>query len=656
MALIADSSAEVAPLERRASMVGKVVYGALFVVVLPPLLFLWARATRDLVTISVEPQPVFGGVAMVIGFALVISGWIALKIHGGGLPMNAYPPPRFVTRGIYRALRHPIYVGFVMACAGVALVAGSASGVFIVTPAMAMACAALVLGYEAFDLARRFGDGRAPTWSDLAPDALSAPTLAQRLAAHAMVIAPWCLLYTLVTWMGAPRDAFSLSLPFEHELPVIEEAEPVYASAYLVVATAPLVAKTQRALRRFEVHALIAMAVVFPLYLALPIVAKPRPFTPSGVLGELLAWERSIDSPGGAFPSFHVVWAFIAADLYAAAVPRARHLFRGWAVAVAASCVATGMHPLLDVLGGLAAYGLVRRYRTISGWIRFAAEHMANSWREWRSGPVRFIRHGAYAGLAAFLGLTIVSTLLGPGHEPALLITATAGLVAAGAWGQVIEGSPRLMRPFGFWGYLLGVCVSGTIAPLLGTPTWTLLAAYCVAAPVAQSVGRLRCLVQGCCHGSPSSDAIGIRYNHPRSRVTRLSELGGIPVHPTPVYSILWNALIALWVGRLWSLGVDGRFLCGIYLVLMGLGRFVEEAYRGEPQTPVFAQLRLYQWASVGAVIVGAGMTAWHGETPVPAPLPHATALVIATVFALLTAGAMGLDFPESRWRFSRLA
>jgi prolipoprotein diacylglyceryltransferase len=212
------------------------------------------------------------------------------------------------------------------------------------------------------------------------------------------------------------------------------------------------------------------------------------------------------------------------------------------------------------------------------------------------------------------------------------------------------------MRPFGFWGYLLGICVSGSLAPLMGTPTWTLLAAYCVAAPFVQSLGRLRCLVQGCCHGSPCPEVIGIRYDHPRSRVTKLSEFGGIPVHPTPVYSILWNVFIALLVGRLWWLGVDGRFLCGVYLLLIGLGRFVEEAYRGEPQTPVFAQLRLYQWAAVGAVLVGAGLTAWHGEAPVPAPFPHATAMSMAIVFAVLTTCVMGLDFPESRRRFSRLA
>jgi prolipoprotein diacylglyceryltransferase len=162
--------------------------------------------------------------------------------------------------------------------------------------------------------------------------------------------------------------------------------------------------------------------------------------------------------------------------------------------------------------------------------------------------------------------------------------------------------------------------------------------------------------VQGCCHGSPSPASIGIRYEHLRSRVVRLTQFGGVPVHPTPIYSMIWNALIALAMIRLWWLRVDGRFLCGIYLLLMGLGRFVEEAYRGEPQTPVFARLRLYQWAAIAAAIAGAGLTAWHGGTPAPAPELQVAELPAWAAFAVLVACAMGMDFPESRKRFSRLA
>ena len=83
------------------------------------------------------------------------------------------------------------------------------------------------------------------------------------------------------------------------------------------------------------------------------------------------------------------------------------------------------------------------------------------------------------------------------------------------------------------------------VAPFFGTSIWSLLAAYAVAGPWVQACGRLRCLVQGCCHGCESSEFVGIRYSHPRSRVVRLAHLVGVPIHPTPLYSILANAVTA---------------------------------------------------------------------------------------------------------------
>ena len=38
----------------------------------------------------------------------------------------------------------------------------------------------------------------------------------------------------------------------------------------------------------------------------------------------------------------------------------------------------------------------------------------------------------------------------------------------------------------------------------------------------------------------------------------------------------------------------------------MGLGRFVEEAYRGEVQTPFLFGLRLYQWMAILSIVLGA--------------------------------------------------
>ncbi len=639
----------------RFALAGKIAYGALFVGLLPVLLVAWARGTADIVTIALPAWPRLGLAIAAVGFSLIVGGWIALKVHGEGLPMNAFPPPKLVTKGVFRLAPHPIYLGFVIVCAGISLSYGSASGLYLVTPAMVMASAALVLGYEGPDLARRLGP-RPPTWLALAPDDQGKPTPAQRLGAYAGVILPWCVLYQMITWIGPPRDAFSAALPFEARLPVVEPAETIYASTYFAVLLAPLVAPTRRDLRAFEVRALLTSALAFPLYLALPLIAEPRAFIPQGILGRLLLAERSLDSPAGAFPSSHVIWALLSADVLGSATPRLRLAWRGWAILVALSCILTGMHAILDVIASFAVVALVDHRASIWEGLRRGASLVAGSWREWRLGPMRIINHGVYAGLGAFLGLAIASSLLGPGHEGVLLLTAAGGLVGAGLWARIIEGSPQLMRPFGFWGGLLGIVATALAAPLLGSDPWTVLASCCVAAPWVQSAGRLRCLVQGCCHGSPAHPSIGIRYHHPRSRVVRLSPLEGVPIHPTPLYSILWNVVIALAMIRLSWLRVDVRFIAGAYLLLMGLGRFVEESLRGEPQTPIHARLRLYQWASIGALIAGATLTALHGSTPLPSPSPSLSGLLAAAAFGLITTFAMGVDFPDSKRPFSRLA
>lgn len=627
---------------------GKILYGALFAAVLPALLVMWARATNDVVRVPAPRSLVAGGAIATAGAVIVVSGWWALKFIGGGLPMNAFPPPKLVTRGVFAIFANPIYVGFCAVCAGVSIATGSASGLYLVTPTMVLACTALVMGYEGPKLRERFG-ARPPAWLHVARDEAAAPSFAERLAAYAVVVVPWTLLYELIAAMGTAPDAFSLALPSERTWPVIEEAEIVYASTYAVVLLAPLITRTRRSLRRFEVDALVAMALVFPLYLALPIVAEPRAFEPHGVLGHVLALERSLDTPAEAFPSFHVVWAMLAARAIGGRVAWA------WAALVAASCIATGMHTVADVAGGVAAYALVASSRRAVDGVRAWAERVANSWREWRFGKVRVISHGAYAAAGSAGALVVVGALV-PGHAVPIALCALLGLVVSGMWAQIVEGSAVLMRPYGFYGGVLGIVLGALAAPLFGVSTWRLLAAYCVAGPLVQSAGRLRCLVQGCCHGAPCAPAIGIAYRHPRSRVTRIAHLTGVPLHATPVYSIAWNVVVALVMARLWSLHAPTHFIAGTYLLVTGLGRFVEEGFRGEPQTPTYAGLRLYQWIALGTAVAGAAITATFDSEPASSPAFDATSVAVALVVGLVVGCALGVDFPESNKRFSRLA
>jgi protein-S-isoprenylcysteine O-methyltransferase Ste14 len=640
----------------RARPLDKAVYGLLFAGVLPALLVAWAAGSADAVHLRPLQSAWGGGLLAAVGVALSLAGMQALWVHGGGLPMNAFPPPVYVSRGAFAVVAHPIYTGFVAACAGVSIAAGSSSGLWLVTPLVALGCAALVLGYERLDLRARFGPVATSPWLSLPPDSIERPSAAQRLAAWGLVLLPWAAAYEAIVWLGVPHDARSSALPFESSLPVVEWTEAVYASAYAGVALAPWAARTCRDLRRFMVAGLLSMAVVFPMYLALPLIAPPRPFSPHSPLGVLLSFERAWDSAAAAFPSFHAVWALLAARLYAASRPRFTPVAWGWALAVSVSCVTTGMHTILDVVAAFAVVACLTHAALLWRWARVFAERTANSWREWNFGPVRLINHGVYAGLGSFFAFAIVALLVGPGHAAAVGVAGLGALVGSALWAQFIEGSVRLSRPYGYFGGLLGICMGALAAPLLDVPIWQMLGAACVAGPWVQSMGRLRCLVQGCCHGSPAPDDVGIRYDHPRSRVTRLSDLGGVPIHPTPLYSILWNVVIATAMTRLWLVHAQLHLIGGLYLVLMGMGRFVEEAYRGEPQTAVLARLRLYQWVSVAAIAIGALITAIGRSGPAPPIDFDAGVLLPALAYGILVSFAMGVDFPRSNARFSRLA
>jgi len=150
---------------------------------------------------------------------------------------------------------------------------------------------------------------------------------------------------------------------------------------------------------------------------------------------------------------------------------------------------------------------------------------------------------------------------------------------------------------------------------------------------------------------------VGIRYRHPRSRVCHLAELAGAPLFPTPVYSILGNVVIGLLLFRIHALGAPETLVLGVYLILSGCARFVEESYRGEPQTPRVGGLRIYQWFAVATLLGGvAASMVPVAAAPSDFRWPTPALLAWAALVFVGTSAAMGMDFPGSDRRFSRLA
>ena len=148
-------------------VLGKFIYAMTFLILIPAGLWFWAKYTQRIIAFPAIESMYVGVFLMIVGGALMLWAMFVLMQSGKGLPMNAYPPSRFVTDGPYRLFKHPIYWGFGIIMVGCSVFTGSASGLWFVSPLTILGMMALVLGYEEIDLKRRFPDQKINTILDL---------------------------------------------------------------------------------------------------------------------------------------------------------------------------------------------------------------------------------------------------------------------------------------------------------------------------------------------------------------------------------------------------------------------------------------------------------------------------------------------------------
>lgn len=613
----------------------KFLYGFAFLVLIPVGLLLWARATESQVGYPAVKSEGVGMLLLLAGALLMFWGMRALMIRGEGLPMNAFPPGKFVETGPYRLFRHPIYWGFGGMLAGFFLYTGSASGLWLVTPLTILGMVALVLGFEGRDLQERFpGKTLSPLFGLPAADD-NGPGPEKRLVCLGGVL-------VLMTSLNYLAQTAGRGGPWEELVSIVSGERDRSAWLYLnllPVLVAPFVLKQNRDLRAWTLWSAAAL------------------FT--GFLWNLVCGELC----GGAwvFPGRHFLYVPLYLVLIAlySIFKNARRAYLITGFAALPFLVIQGFSQenfvytlLLSVLLFLA----VVNARSLWEWSRGFSERLANSWREWVFGPVRVINHGFYVGGGALLGILVAGMLAGAAYAWALLAFVVTVVLFSALWAQVIEGSEKLKRPFGFYGALVGILFASLLVWAMGFNPWVLIGVISVMMPWVQAIGRMRCLINGCCHGMKTGHPeVGIRYFHPRSRVCTVSDMKGEWLHPTPLYSILWLLPIGFILLALWHAGAAPNFIFGLYLILTGLGRFVEEAYRGEVQTPVLGKLRLYQWTAALSVLIGILFTLFRVQTPALSPGFSMEVLLAALAGGFFVFFAMGVDFPYSNKRFSRL-
>ena len=151
----------------------------------------------------------------------MVAATAALWVHGGGLPMSPYPPARFVSSWVYRYLSNPMYVGAVILSVGLSLASRSPAGLWIVSPVLAAATAAWVLGYERDATRTRFGGVVSQPVLHLPPVSHAVPTFWDRCSVYALVFLPWLVLYQAIELLGVPPDAIVAWQRWDSALPVV---------------------------------------------------------------------------------------------------------------------------------------------------------------------------------------------------------------------------------------------------------------------------------------------------------------------------------------------------------------------------------------------------------------------------------------------------
>ncbi len=614
---------------------GKILYALTFLVCVPAGLLIWAKYTRDLIQIpAIESKPA-GLIFMMVGGFLILWGMVSLKKFGKGLPMNAFPPALYVSKGPYRFLHHPIYVGFGMLMIGWFIFTGSASGLWLVSPLTILGIIALVKGYEEIDLNERFPDQKIKTIFDLPGNNAGLPGLNDCLASSFWICVVLISGNFIVHKIGGSAVPL-VGEPLHNYLGY--NLNPLSFLSFIFLITTPFYLKRNNMLREWVISSLVSMFYLLFVGLLYPQIGAQY-------------------LPDEGYTLFTVPISLLLLSLNAI-IKQARWigLFILTFITLVVIQLFNSRSALLHCLNAIVIFFLSVNYLNIWGFLRNLSEKIANSWKEWVFGKVRVINHGFYVGFGGFFGILLAGILAGKGYALALLVSTIILVICAALWAQFIEGSEKLKRPFGFYGGLVGILFGTFAVWVMGINCWIVIGVCSVVMPWVQAIGRLRCLVNGCCHGRRIDNPfVGIRINHPRSRVCNLSGLKGELIHATQLYSIIWLFWVGILLIALWNKNFTPPFIFGLYLILVNLGRFVEEAYRGEVQTPSIRGLHIYQWTAIISILSGILMTVIKIEPVVITPCFSWESFFAAAISGLFIFFAMGVDFPYSNARFSRL-
>ncbi|MFB3853382.1 MAG: prolipoprotein diacylglyceryl transferase [Vicinamibacterales bacterium] len=170
-----------------------------------------------------------------------------------------------------------------------------------------------------------------------------------------------------------------------------------------------------------------------------------------------------------------------------------------------------------------------------------------------------------------------------------------------------------------YGGLILAVLVSLWYMRRHDMPLWPTCDAFAPGIALGHAVGRVGCVLAGCCYGRPTSAPWGIVFTDPFTASYVGTPLD-VPLHPVQLYESA--AELAILVALL-ALERHGRTVAGrtfwTYVLLYGVVRFALEFFRGDERGIVIG-FSTSQFISMILVPLSAGMLVWLARRRAPRP------------------------------------
>lgn len=247
-------------------------------------------------------------------------------------------------------------------------------------------------------------------------------------------------------------------------------------------------------------------------------------------------------------------------------------------------------------------------------------------------GPLEVHWYGIMVALAVLVGVWVPLRLTRKWGGINITQNQLLGVAIWGVIGGILGA--RLIHVFDEWSFfvdhpdeiiggkgmgIFGAILGGTLfgvayAKAKGFPIGRVCDLGAFGLILAQVVGRIGCILAGCCYGTPTDLPWGMAWTNPNSDGFADTTLAGVHVHPTQIYELLWDLMV---FALIWNMRHRVKRPGAIYLIYISaysIGRFIISFWRENEEA--FLGLQQAQVVSLAVLIIAVGLLVYLYRKP----------------------------------------